>query len=347
MYRFLLSLSALAVFIASPQSWGLGLGEIELDSALNQKFSATIELFDTSGLEPGEIIVSLGSSDDFKRVGVERFFLLTDLQFDVTYGPTGKARIQVSSSRAVTEPYLNFLVEVLWPSGRMLKEYTVLLDPPTFREAAAPAVMAPRQGRDSATSGGRVRRVEPANTGAQAQSGTQVQIAPRTQTEPSALDQGLSGEEYGVTDRDDTLWAIASRVRRANGASIQQTMLAIQELNPEAFINGNINLLKAGYVLRLPDEKQARALSNSDALAAVARHEEAWRAYNRGDRTRLVSKDTSVAGTGGGGDTSELRSPVDATAASESAAPQTVTEGELRIVAEAGDSTTGVGGADL
>lgn len=338
MIRFMLSrarartvfLGVLAVLTA-PQSWGLGLGEIELNSALNQEFSATIELFDASGLEPGEIIVSLGSSEDFDRIGVERFFFLTDLAFQVDMSGAGGPVIQVTSRRPITEPYLNFLVEVLWPSGRLLKEYTVLLDPPTFSEASAPVVSAPAQDR-TASSTGRVQRVEPAR------SGTRVQTRPaQAPAQPSALDQGFTGDEYGMTDRDDTLWTIASRVRPSDSVSVQQTMLAIQRMNPEAFINGNINLLKAGYVLRLPDEAQTRALSAADAIAQVAEHDADWRAYNRGDRTSRPA--AAVAAT-----TPELRSTVDASDTTTPAADVPASDGELRIVAEDGDSITGVGG---
>jgi len=325
-------ISFLAVF-AAPQSWGLGLGEIELDSALNQKFKATIELFDAASLESGEIIVSLGSSEDFQRIGVERFFFLTDLTFEVTQGSTGQPQITITSARPVTEPYLNFLVEVLWPSGRLLKEYTVLLDPPTFSAAQAPAVSAPRQDR-TASNSGRVQRVEPATTG------TQVQVAPSRQpTQPSRLDEGFAGDEYGMTDRDDTLWSIASQARPSRGVSVQQTMLAIQQMNPEAFINGNINLLKAGYVLRLPDESQAGALSAGDALAEVSRHHEEWTAFNRGEALADRSQRTTTAVD----QTSDLRSPVDASSSTTPATAATGTDGELRIVAEDGDSTTGVG----
>ena len=324
--------SFMAVLLA-PQSWGLGLGEIELNSALNQKFKATIELFDASGLEQSEIIVSLGSSEDFQRIGVERFFFLTDLSFEVTFGPGGEPQISVSSNRPITEPYLNFLVEVLWPNGRLLKEYTVLLDPPTFSQAAAPAVSAPQQNR-SAASTGRVQRVEPASTG------TRVQVAPTSQpSQSSPLDRGLSGDEYGMTDRNDTLWSIASRARPSNGVSVQQTMLAIQQMNPDAFINGNINLLKAGYVLRLPDEAQASALSAQEALGEVARHHAEWGAYNRGE---LVAR-AQPAPAPRVDQTSDLRSPVDASSATTSAADAPRTDGELKIVAEDGDSTTGVG----
>jgi pilus assembly protein FimV len=331
-------LSFLAVAIA-PQSWGLGLGEIELDSALNQEFNATIELFDASGLESGEILVSLGSSEDFDRIGVERFFFLTGLEFQVGVAANGDPQIEVTSSRPITEPYLNFLVEVLWPNGRLLKEYTVLLDPPTFSAAAAPAVSAPAQNR-SAGNSGRVQRVEPT-------SGTRVQVAPRerTSSEPSALDRGFDGREYGMTDRSDTLWTIASRARPANSVSVQQTMLAIAEMNPEAFINGNINLLKAGYVLKLPDEAQASARSAQQALGEVARHDEEWRAYTRGEPLGEMIADRSPAPAQRTADqTSELRSPVDASAGTTAASAVEATDGELRIVAEDGDSTTGVGG---
>lgn len=351
MYRFLLSwlrvrLRASAIFLgfltvaAAPQSWGLGLGEIELNSALNQEFKATIELFDASGLEAGEILVSLGSSEDFDRVGVERFFFLTGLDFEVGVAPNGDPQIVISSSRPITEPYLNFLVEVLWPNGRLLKEYTVLLDPPTFSEAAAPAVSAPAQNRTAGNTG-RVQRVEPAPS-----TGTRVQMAPReaAASQPSPLDDGFAGDEYGMTDRSDTLWSIASQARPSNAVNVQQTMLAIVDMNPDAFINGNINLLKAGYRLRLPNEAQASARSAQQALGEVARHDEEWRAYTRGEPLGEMIADRPAPAQTTTDQTSDLRSPVAASTGTTAADAVAATEGELRIVAEDGDSTTGVGG---
>jgi pilus assembly protein FimV len=351
MYRFLLDrlrrrailVGLLALSVAAP-SWGLGLGEIELQSALNQNFKAMIPLFDASSLEPDEIIVALGSTEDFQRVGVERFFFLTSLNFEVAYGPGGQPQVVVSSQRPITEPYLNFLVVVRWPAGRLLKEYTVLLDPPTFSEAPAPQVSSPVQAETTANTG-RVRRVEPA------QSGTRVQLDPASQRadsqraaaerQPSPLDGGLGDREYGMTDRDDTLWSIAKQARPSREVSIHQTMLAIQRMNPDAFISGNINLLKAGYVLRLPDESEAQALSAEQAIAEVARHEEDWRAYNRGEAVVDRGPGSSAAGTD---QTSDLRSPVDASPAQVTSAAPDGSGGELRIVAEDGDSTVGLGG---
>src|SRR5690606_30903721 len=132
---------ALVSLLASaPAAWALGLGDIELDSALNEKLDAQIELLDARGLQPTEIIVSLASAEDFERVGVERFFCLTDLRVEIGFDSRGVSSVKVTSTQPVTEPYLNFLVEVLWPNGRLLKEYTLLLDPPTFSPAPAPTV---------------------------------------------------------------------------------------------------------------------------------------------------------------------------------------------------------------
>jgi pilus assembly protein FimV len=323
----------------SSQAWALGLGEIELNSALNEDLKAEIELFDAASLSPAEIKVSLASSEDFERVGVERFFFLTDLDFQVTYGPNGEAEVKVTSSRPITEPYLNFLVEVLWPNGRLLKEYTVLLDPPTFSDASAPAVAAPAETTRSPASAGRVERQQ-----TQASTGTRVQMAPtpKRAPAPSPLDQDVVGDEFRMTDRDDTLWSIASRARPSSSVSVHQTMLAIQQLNPDAFIDGNINLLKAGYTLKLPDEAQAQQISQGDALAQVQRQNEAWRAIARGETpAETAAAPAAVAASQTADQTSNLRSPVDATTKAPVTSSAPAQEGELRIVAGAGDSATG------
>ena len=125
--------------IASNHGWALGLGEIELSSALNEKLNARVELIEAAGMLPTEILVTLASREDFERVGVERFFYLTSLRFEVVL-QGNRAWINVTSRQPIAEPYLNFLVQVHWPNGRLLKEYTLLLDPPTYGQAAAPSV---------------------------------------------------------------------------------------------------------------------------------------------------------------------------------------------------------------
>ena len=330
-------LVASALLTVASSTWALGLGDIELDSALNEKLDAQIELFDAEGLQPTEVIVSLASADDFERVGVERFFFLTDLRFEVAYGPDGVSHVEVSSTQPVTEPYLNFLVEVLWPSGRLLKEYTLLLDPPTFSPAPAPSVAAPSQSRQQDTGAGRIQR-EPRSS---ADAGTRVQLAPGRSGEPSPLDDGVVDGEYRMTDRNDTLWSIAARTRPSDAVSVHQNMLAIQRLNPDAFLNDNINLLKAGYSLRLPTEQQALSLTEAEAGQQVAMQNEDWRALQRGETppNRGEAAARQIASEESAG--SDLRAPVDATPGSGAAATERGPDGELRIVAGAGEAATG------
>jgi pilus assembly protein FimV len=322
-------------------AWSLGLGDIETNSALNERFAARIELIEAQGLQRDEIIVTLASAEDYARVGVERFFFLTDLRFDVVVGPRGTTHIAVTSTQPITEPYLNFLVEVLWPRGRMLKEYTVLLDPPTFSPTAAAPVTAPSIARGDDRSAGQVER-QPVPQSAPA-SGTRVQLGAAARS-PSPLDEGVVDGQYRMTDRNDTLWSIASRTRPSARVSVQQNMLAIQRLNPEAFLSGNINLLKAGYSLRLPSESEALLIGNAEANQLVAIQNEDWRALRRGEPVpdRGAAEQLAAADPGSA---TPLRTQVDATPAP---APREVAptrqDGELRIVAGTGEGITSGGG---
>lgn len=304
----------------------LGLGEIDLDSALNEKLRAEIGLIDATGLESSEILVSLASSEDFERVGVERFFFLTDLKFDVAVDSKGQPVIRVRSGQAISEPYLNFIVEVLWPSGRLLKEFTLLLDPPTFTQAAAPAVTAPAR---STASTAPTRSTRPARTPARSSS---TSSAPRASSAPSAAPLQARGDGEVLTTRNDTLWNIAQQTLPATDVSVEQNMLALKRKNPKAFIRDNVNLMKAGYVLRTPTTNEAQQLTTAEAKARVAAEHDAWRTG------RNLPSSNSVAADNGG---SDLKAQVDATAAGSNTKPAATNEGQLRIVAGDGDSTQG------
>ncbi|VEE15418.1 Tfp pilus assembly protein FimV-like protein [Ectopseudomonas mendocina] len=222
-------------------------------------------MLEVRDLASNEVIPSLASPEEFVKAGVDRQYFLTDLKFTPVLKPNGKSVIRVTSSKAVREPYLNFLVEVLWPNGRLLREYTLLLDPPLYSPqttvAAAPQLpIAAPAPRPSVAPAPVPRSAAPAP-------------APRPAA-PAPASRAISGNEYRTT-ANDTLWEIAQRV--GGGSSVNQTMLAIQDLNPDAFIGGNINRMKSGQVLRLPDEQQIRSRSNAEAVAQVAEQNAAWR----------------------------------------------------------------------
>ena len=254
---------AAASALSSGMAHALGLGEVSLKSALNQPLVAEIELLEVRDLASGELIPSLATPEDFTKAGVDRQYFLTDLKFTPVLKPNGKSVIRVTSSKPVREPYLNFLVEVLWPSGRLLREYTLLLDPPLYspQTTAAAAPQMPVAAPAPRPLAAPVRAPQPV-------------VAPVSRPAPvAAAPAKLDSNEYKTTS-SDTLWEIA---RRVPGGSVHQTMLAIQELNPQAFIGGNINRLKSGQVLRLPNEQQITTRSPAEAIAQVAEQNAAWR----------------------------------------------------------------------
>ncbi len=289
MIRRLTLLIAASAILSAPACFGLGLGELELKSALNQRFEAEVELTNVRGLEIEEILPNLGSQDDFDRVGVERGYALIDLRFKVASRENGKLFVRISSSRPIIEPFLNFIVEVLWPSGRILREYTVLLDPPVFG----------KDGVEPIQLGETEQRASPARqpTPAAPQSGRQE--ADLGGLSQSSQEGRISSGEYGITGPGDTLWKIALEVRPDRSVSVQQTMLALKAANPEAFINDNINLLKAGHVLRIPEANTIRSESLGSAVAEVRVQNEQFDAYKTGSVTQLDASRRQVQSDAG------------------------------------------------
>ena len=200
----------------------LGLGEITLHSALNQPLNADIELLAVGDdMTASDIKVALAPAEAFNQAGVDRVYFLNDLRFSPLLRG-GKSVVRVVSNQPVREPYLNFIVELKRPGGQLLREYTVLLDPPS---SSAYTSQAAQVGDQQFTSYAPPRRTP---------------IASR-------------GERYRVAS-GESLWTIASKLRvDGDKSSLQDLMLDIHALNPEAFTNGDIHRLRAGASLLLPD----------------------------------------------------------------------------------------------
>lgn len=208
----------------------LGLGEITLHSALNQPFEAEIELLEVADLGAQDIRVGLASTEVFNRSGVDRLYFLNDLRFTPLLRGS-RSVIRVVSSRPVREPYLNFIVEVARPNGQLLREYTVLLDPPG--SSAYTAVAASTAALDS-------RPASPA-------------AAPATSVRAVAPPSATAGHRHQVV-RGDSLWSIAARLREQGSSLSQQALMeGILALNPNAFAGGDPSRLQAGADLLLPD----------------------------------------------------------------------------------------------
>lgn len=236
--------------LASVTAWyagaghALGLGDLTLQSALNQPLQATIQLHDSEGLSPADVVVALADAEAFSQLGMERPFSLTDLRFT----PVIEDRelvIRVESTGPVKEPYLNFLVQLKRANGSLLREYTLLLDPPLYQPA--PVMASSFQGRAGpATPPGKSARP----TSAVASARTEAAAARLRSPAPPQ-----PGDRY-QTVAGDSLWAIASATR-AESVSVQQQKDAIGRLNPHAFVKGDPSRLRVGQVLTLPAAQKA------------------------------------------------------------------------------------------
>ena len=277
----------------------LGLGEIEVTTALNQELNAEIELLSAAPEDVESLIVKLASREEFIRAGIERPYLLSSLKFSAEVRD-GVPLIIVTSDKPIREPFLNFLVEIDWPKGHMMREYTILLDPPIFMqqapvqqeqsrpaamESSRPAVGAtvpPRSdsGPRPALMGTTVSVAAAAAPEAEpARPATQVQTTP-PQTAPVYRRSYQPPSGYRI-QQGDTLWSLADSMRPDQSVSIEQTMLAMLRSNPEAFINENVNGLKRGYILRIPDRDDIIAINQAEAVALVREQNALWREYQQ------------------------------------------------------------------
>jgi pilus assembly protein FimV len=267
-----------ALVIMSPGvAAALGVGEYELNSYLNQPLDMEISLHEVGDLTAEEILVNLASQAEFDAAGVDRSYFLNRMDFAVELQAGDKALLHITTDQPVREPYLNFLVEFLWPTGRLMREYTVLLDPPSYADSAA--TTAPTISRVPQP----VSRSEPepqsAPSGPAAQSPTQA-TSPESSSPATVSGQPVAdtGQRNTYTVKaSDTMWRIALDNRPAESVSVQQMLVAIQTMNSDAFINNNVNLVREGTVLRIPNEQEVRNISTRSAIVEVANQNRKWR----------------------------------------------------------------------
>lgn len=263
--------------LASRVAFALGLGPLEATSALNEPFKGRIEVLGAKATDFDALTVGLAGEEQFQRAGIERAAALFQLRFSVADTPDGKDYIAVTSKDPIREPFLNFLLEMNWGNGRLLREYTVLLDPPLYdpnrRMAAAPA---------AAPSAARTVTPIPRAAAPAARAASPAVSPARSTSSPSAAapaprNAAASGEI--AVGAGDTLWSLARSVRPDDSISIQQMMLAILRQNPEAFINGNVNMLRRGAVLHMPDDATMRSISAKEAAAEIRHQHQLWEQY--------------------------------------------------------------------
>jgi pilus assembly protein FimV len=246
-HRIILFLVLLA--LGTPAGASISLGDIDVRSFLNQPLQAQISVQGTA-LTDDRLELRLASEEAYRRAGLTRSAVPSDL--DIRLEGTGTSRIvRLTTQRPVREPYVGLLLEASWGAGRVLREYTILLDPPLAfppERSVAPTIS---------------RATEPAPAPA-------TRPAPAVRPEPA-----VRAGTYTVR-RGDSLFNIVRQQGYA-GVTPEQAMLAILEANPQAFIGNNVNQLRAGAQLTLPSQQEIAARSPDAARQEIRRQTAEWR----------------------------------------------------------------------
>lgn len=269
--------STLLLALASSSAMALGLGDIRVLSKPGQPLLAEIPVISADPAELQNLRVALASPGTFARVGLDApAGLVSELQFELTRNAQGRAVVRVSTQTPVTTPSLNFLIEADWGQGRLVREYSALVDAPNSALAVAePEIVAPAGAMSNAIVREPAPATAPAPT-AEARPARTTAQSSRAAPSPSAAPAPASAAGGVTVQRGQTLSQIAAAVAREQGINRNQAMVALLRANPEAFIRGNVNLLKQGAVLRSPTDATT-PIDASEAAAIVREHAAQWR----------------------------------------------------------------------
>jgi len=276
---------AVALLLAVPSAaFALGLGDIRLLSPLDQPLKAQIELLDATPDALQNLQVQLASQDTFARYGLNWPQFLSSVHVKAVRTADGKEVVELSSDAPVTDPVLTLLVEANWDRGHLIREYTVLLDPPVYvpnqSQAASQQVTPAATG--TARRGGEIARSQtpaaqaPATAAQAAAAGTGESA--ESATGAGSASSAAAGEPHSlVVHRGQTLSGIANHLSGAglDAGPTRAWMVAIYQANPDAF-DRNMNLLRSGAVLRIPDTAAVAAVSPAAAATEIRRQYAAW-----------------------------------------------------------------------
>jgi pilus assembly protein FimV len=325
----------MACLLSPSMSWALGLGEIHLNSSLNEPMNAEIDLIAAGPEELAALRASLAGKDSFARYGIDKPPFLNTLTFKVGKSKEGRDVLLVRSTDSIPEPFVTFLVEVNWARGRLMREYTVLLDPPVYSPGERASTAAPVAAASSAPAATAApsRRTPPsaaATPSAPARASRPTRAPSDTGSSTAAPnDSGeatgaLNGNSYRV-GKGDTLTKIARSLHSGSQADIDQTMIAVYRANPEAF-GGNINILKRGAVLRVPGADDIAALNQTEAMGEVHRQMSAW----QGGSGAVPSGHLRLVTPGAGGGTPDSTGAPSATTSGAASADTQALKGRVK-----------------
>jgi pilus assembly protein FimV len=313
-----LTLLPISVFAA-------GLGQLSVASGIGEPLRAEIELLSVTPAEIASLTAKIAPEATYAAQGIERPASHRDINVQITKSASGKDILKLRSDQPMTEPFLDMLVEVEWETGRVLREYTVLLDPPGYNNAiATPQIQKPA--------------VKSVNNLAEKSPAPITQTKPASSTTSTATPvatKNTEADDY-LTRKGDTLSTIARRLK-PEGISLDQMLVGLFEANPEAFSGNNMNRLKVGKILQTPSEEALNAIDRKEAIQEIRLQTVNWNEYRNklagvvADSTPLTSEEESQSASG------KIKPATEDKSISESAGPKDVVKlssGDAKITAD-------------
>ncbi len=251
-------LSSLVFALMPVVSQAIGLGNIMLHSHLNEPLEADIALTDLKGFDPSDVIVTVADQQAYEEAGLQPIGWLTSIRFQVLKGEVGgRPVLKLKTKEVVKDPFVDLLIEVKWPGGRLLREYTLLLDPP---KSVIPTTRSIQKKQKISTVIGAQAEPIPVKEPVR-EAAPQVGASRHVKTVP--------GGTYGPIG-DESLWSIAKSLSQNTHSNVHQAVMAIAEKNPHAFRDGNINYMLSGAVLKLPDKAELEHYSLEQSQYYIA-----------------------------------------------------------------------------
>ncbi len=286
-YRWLLAGLALTSFMSLGVGnvWAMSLGRLAVQSALGETLRAEVDIANLTADEEASLKIRVAPVDAFKTAGLEYNSVLTSLQIEVQKRADGSVYLKLGSERVITEPFVDLILEASWNAGRITRDYTLLLDPPNLR---APSVVAPVAAPATAVS---AQSSAPTNRQPVAAPAVAPDVPkPVVVQNPKAVNSSVTAPPVPATvarsvtqvsvKAGDTAGKIAAAAKPAN-VTLDQMLLALMRSNPNAFIQGNVNRIKAGAVVDLPTAEQAGETQARQATEIIQAQSRDFDAYRR------------------------------------------------------------------
>lgn len=325
MNRTLRTAVAAALLLAAGQAWALGLGQIEVKSRRNQPLLAEIPIISTTPGELAALQARLASPETFRRVGLSPpSGIAADLQFSLGSDSKGRPVIRVTTLKPVDQGVLNFLIEVDWGTGRLVREYSALIDVPNAAatvvqapvqlpqppaenlvQRPAPVVAAPAAAASApAPVPAAATPPAPAMPAPEPAASSAIAVAPLPPAPVAApaastvASNVASVSEYGPVKAGETLTKIAGKLGLRQGGSLDQALLALLRANPDAFLGDDVNRLRQGAVLRVPSREDVAAIDAGEAAQVVRQQMQQWWQARRAVRQPEASAAAPAATAG-------------------------------------------------